>query len=108
MVFLIFMEYERGKKRLPIEAISDKEFQEFMKKELSKSRLGTHELQGIYRLFGLDDSDIATIPCEKDHGHDVYCQKYTNRQSAVVSRLIHEVRRYSLVLRRLESEISGS
>lgn len=102
------MKYIKGEKVLPIDKLSEQEFDLIIKKYLLKPRLGTHEIQKFYRLFGLDDPEIAHLPCNENHAHSIYCQDYSNRQAMVVDRLIEEIRRYRLTLKNLETEISES
>lgn len=85
--------------KIPIEEMTEKEFQDFKEKYLDKDKLSLEAINEIKRLFGIGQKGIAQLACDEMHGHSYRCILYHKPQSGVVERLLLELLEYKTVIR---------
>ncbi len=83
-----------NKKELPIDKITDKEFLKFKKKFLDKNSLSEEALEQIGHFFGIDCLNAMRLYCKKNHQHEYSCLKFYDFRTAVVERLLVEIKLY--------------
>ncbi len=84
----------------------DIDFEKFKEKYLDNEDLSEDaltELKVLYKLFS-DGSGSARLSCDDMHGHGYKCVMYDNPHSAVVDRLILELRGYQSILKNIHKK----
>jgi hypothetical protein len=98
------------KHELPIEKMSENEFQKFKERYLNvkdpDERLSGEAMSSIRKAFALQDYNSMHIMCQEDHAHSINCVSYDFRIACVVDRLVEEIRNYRIYLGRISSDIS--
>lgn len=99
-------------KSLPIEEMTQEEFQNFRLKYLElgeqEKRLSSEAITKIRQAYALQNFYTQRIPCNKDHAHKLDCVSYDFRSACIVDRLIEEIRGYRLYLNKIANELSGA
>lgn len=83
-------------KELPIDIMSEEEFDRIRKGRLNDNYLDELTLKLIKEMFDLNlgKSETVRVDCDEAHAHDYRCLQVYNRGSAVVLRLVEEIERY--------------
>ena len=81
-------------KRLPIYNISEKAFCDFRGKYLDKRDLSDEAISEIEKLFDADPKTTETVHvnCDEAHTHEYDCLGFGNKSTAVIVRLLTEIR----------------
>jgi len=89
------MKFKMEDKNLPIDSMSVEELAEFS--QGLEARVLTEEtIKKIEKAFDIDPKNTRTIEvcCNEAHIHNYSCLKFTNSYSAIVLRLLNEIRGY--------------
>ncbi len=84
-------------KKLPIDEMTDIEFESLRTTVLNKEALSKMEIHNILEYMGLNTPALysrAVVSCDEAHDHRYPCLQFTSRYDALVYRLGEEVFRY--------------
>ncbi|MFA5173759.1 MAG: hypothetical protein WC438_01100 [Candidatus Pacearchaeota archaeon] len=96
--------------KLPIERMSEREFDErFKQKHLDSNFLDNETLDKIRDLFGLSGEEHPSfrVCCDDYHAHGYKCLLFYNPAAGVVERLINEIRIYQNNLEELRKQVNS-
>ena len=82
--------------KLPISELTPEAFREIKRRFLDDEVLSNEALEEIKRLFATRDPGSYTIKCYEYHAHSPRCVEYHNPTTAIVARLLAEIRAYSV------------
>ena len=91
---------------LPIDRMiyGDGKAKEFRKKHLSNSKyLNVKDLEEIEEVFGVGDRATGRLNCDEAHAHSFECEEYYHPSTMIVRRLILEIEKYQIRLRRINT-----
>ena len=89
---------------LPIDRMIYGESTEFRKKYLSNDRhLNRKDLEEIEKVFGVGDRATGRLNCDEAHAHSFKCEEYYHPSTMIVRRLILEIEKYQIRLRRINT-----
>ena len=96
------------KKELPIDLMSNREFEDIRKNKLNSNYLDGVGRTIIRRIFDLpietSETEIVKVNCDEAHAHSYSCLSFSNRSSAVVLRLLDEIEKYQDRLDKIKEE----
>ena len=83
-------------KKLPIDEMSNAEYDRFVRDVLNRKYLDCPAKSCIKRAFGLhkDNTTAVRVNCDEAHAHNNRCLEFNNRYSEVVYRLLEEIQVY--------------
>ena len=91
---------EKNNPRYPLETMSEEDFQQFREKYLDEGRLSEDAVRDIERLFGT----IGELCCNEYHAHHYSCVVWEKPESAIVARLLDEIKYYQNLIREIHSK----
>jgi hypothetical protein len=77
-----------------LDEMTDTQFEKFKKKFLDKEELAKEDLRQIADSFDFYNPHVVRVACDEMHGHSYSCLVFSKRQTAVVCRLLEEIKRY--------------
>lgn len=91
--------------KLPINEMDDKDWVTF-RDYLNRDFLSDKVLEKIEGAFGIDSENLGAdyLNCDDAHAHSYKCFGFRDRISAVVSRLLIEIREYQERLNKIRKE----
>jgi len=78
--------------KLPIDLIDEDFFKRFKAECLDTPHLDRDALEKISEMFGVGKEETGRIACDEMHTHNYSCRSFTDFRTAVVYRLVREVR----------------